>query len=285
MDRAICRLNGGCSAGESRGETSEPRPSRGLITLEELESLTEDLDSHSALGRSNSPVGESVETMEVEERDRLLHFWQDVGRGHQVDVPRDMAEPIQLLTTDMENNQEREKIPSTLLTKKEKCGVLLYEKRNLEKLNWACITVREETYEQSICLGFMKLMRYICQQNSSGNYLGMTIPIITVVQVDDIRSTLLREVTVAYYLPQQYQDHPPQPLDPEISIETWPAMVVYSRPFNGITNEASILGEIRTLTDVLGSLSINTGNSFIIAGYTSPAALHRHNEIWFLERH
>lgn len=47
-------------------------------------------------------------------------------------------------------------------------GDLLYEKRQYGKAKWACIKMKEKQYEQSICLGFMKLMRYICEQNSSG---------------------------------------------------------------------------------------------------------------------
>lgn len=47
------------------------------------------------------------------------------------------------------------------------CAVQV-EKRRYEKAAWACITMREETYEQSICAGFMKIMRFICQQNSLG---------------------------------------------------------------------------------------------------------------------
>lgn len=46
---------------------------------------------------------------------------------------------------------------------------MLWEKRHYEKANWACITVYEDTYEQSICYGFMKIMKYICQQNSAGS--------------------------------------------------------------------------------------------------------------------
>lgn len=49
-------------------------------------------------------------------------------------------------------------------------GDLLYEKRQYGKAKWACIKMKEKQYEQSICLGFMKLMRYICEQNSSGNW-------------------------------------------------------------------------------------------------------------------
>ena len=33
---------------------------------------------------------------------------------------------------------------------------------------WACVTRREELYEQSISNAFMKLMRFICKENSAG---------------------------------------------------------------------------------------------------------------------
>lgn len=124
------------------------------------------------------------------------------------------------------------------------CGDVLYEKRHYEKAHWACITVHEDTYKQSICYGFMKLMRCICQQNSSGEskaaftvvieclfferhpclatstadswlfmscpYLGMTIPILTVIRTDENHSVLSSDVTVAYYLPTEYQALPPE---------------------------------------------------------------------------
>lgn len=130
--------------------------------------------------------------------------------------------------------------------------------------------MREETYEQSICYGFMKIMKYICQQNSSGeptktkkttsrltltqnnpihfqftdietagndschfrstgDYLGMTIPIVTVVHTNENHSVISRDVTVAYHLPIEHQAQPPQPLDSEIVIEIWPHAVVYTR--------------------------------------------------------
>lgn len=56
----------------------------------------------------------------------------------------------------------------TFLPFPSQCGEQLYEKRHYEKGHWACITMHEDTYEQSICYGFMKIMRYICQQNSLG---------------------------------------------------------------------------------------------------------------------
>uniref|UniRef100_A0A3B3R5H8 Heme-binding protein soul3 n=1 Tax=Paramormyrops kingsleyae TaxID=1676925 RepID=A0A3B3R5H8_9TELE len=221
---------------------------------------------------------------EEEDQERLLHYWQDVARGHQVEVPRDMAGPIQQLTTNNDGTQDRQPVPSTLIIRKEKCGTVLYEKRHYEKAYWACITIQEETYEQSICHGFMKLMRYICQQNSSGSYLGMTIPIVTVVRTDEAHTALSQAVTVAYYLPPEFQGQPPQPFDGDIIIEEWPATIIYARAFSGATNEQTILNEINVLADILESPGIFLSDSFIVASYSSPADANRRNEIWFLER-
>ncbi|KAG6929454.1 heme binding protein 1 [Chelydra serpentina] len=144
------------------------------------------------------------------------------------DVIADMAEPIQQLTRNNQH-QEMESIPFTLIHRKEKFGELLYEKRLYGKAKWACIKMQEQQYEQSICLGFMKLMKYICEQNSSGLYLGMTIPIVTLVHTNESHSEITRSVTVAYYLPELLQEQPPQPYDSDIIIEEWPPTVVYTR--------------------------------------------------------
>lgn len=80
MDRGGCRLNGG-QGGESGGPSSGA--GGGMITLEDLESFSEDQQSDSANGSL-----EEGETMADDEQERLLHYWQDVARGHQVEVPR-----------------------------------------------------------------------------------------------------------------------------------------------------------------------------------------------------
>ncbi|XP_067097758.1 heme-binding protein 1-like [Osmerus mordax] len=260
-----------------------------MITLEDLESFTEDDDLDPDSFGDNADLDGQNEVMEQEDQDlllqdRLLNFWQDVGRGHAIDIPKDMAQPIQQLTTDMENTPEREKVPFTLVTHEKRDNVP-YEKRVYQKAFWACVTMQNDTYEQSICAGFMKLMRYICQQNTLGRYLGMTVPIVTVVRTDETRTTLSRAVTVAYHLPCHHQHQPPMPADPDITIETWPSTVAYARPFSGQTSESSILREINAFSEVLDPLEISVSDSFIVAGYTSLAATHRHNEVWFLERH
>lgn len=47
-------------------------------------------------------------------------------------------------------------------------GEVLYEERVYPAGNWACVTRGEDLYEQSISMGFMKLMRFICKENSAG---------------------------------------------------------------------------------------------------------------------
>ncbi|XP_043930202.1 heme-binding protein 1-like [Protopterus annectens] len=275
MEREGCLMSGG-------GEVSEPSSQGGMITLEDLDNMPEDQGSDSAYN-SNSSLGNDTEQMEEQEQNRLLTYWQTVARGHQVQVPDDMAQPILQMTR---NNQPqfREHVPFTLLSCKEKCGELLYEKRQYQAAKWACIKISEGQYEQSICLGFMKLMRYICEQNSLGAYLGMTVPIVTVVRTNELRTGLSLTVTVAYYLPEQFQEQPPEPYDTEIVIEDWPATVAYTRSFSGATDEETIMREINLFTELLDSPELHLNDTYIIAGYTNPAAPSRHNEIWFLYR-
>ncbi|XP_077180265.1 heme-binding protein 1-like isoform X2 [Paroedura picta] len=138
-----------------------------------------------------------------------------------------MAQPIQQLTR-KNHSQDREGVPFTVISRKEKFGKVLYEKRHYEKGKWACVKVHKEQYEQSVCLGFMKIMRYICEQNSSGLYLGMTVPIVTIIHTGESASDIPSFVTVAYYLPGGLQDEPPEPYDPDLIIEEWPPVMVYA---------------------------------------------------------
>ncbi|XP_068608498.1 heme-binding protein soul3 [Brachionichthys hirsutus] len=268
MDRGGCQMSGG-------GGSEQP----GMISLEDLQSFSEEPLSDSGNG---SPKEEAHVVEEGD--DRLLHYWQGVARGHQVEVSQDMAEPIQQLASNNEGRSEREQVPFTLLARKEKCGNVLYEKRQYEKGHWACITMHEDTYEQSICYGFMRLMKYICKQNSLGAYLGMTLPILTVVRTNENHSVMSSNVTVGYFLPNEHQIQPPQPTDSEILIEVWPVTTVYARPFGGPTNEVVIINQINTMAELLDPNGLCINDSFIVAGYTNPAHSNRQNEIWFLER-
>lgn len=74
MDRGGCQMSGGGGGGGG---------GNGMITLEDLESFTEEQLSDSG----NGSLEEEGETMEADETsNRMLHYWQEVARGHQVEV-------------------------------------------------------------------------------------------------------------------------------------------------------------------------------------------------------
>ena len=78
MDRGGCQMSGGGGGGGDPSGPAQP----GMITLEDLESFSEEVSDS-----GNGSLEEEGETMEEDEgSDRLLHYWQDVARGHQVEV-------------------------------------------------------------------------------------------------------------------------------------------------------------------------------------------------------
>lgn len=52
----------------------------------------------------------------------------------------------------------------------------------------------------------------------AGRYLGMTVPVLNEIHLNEEGTELEREVLTAYYLPGQFQQNPPVPMDPEIHI-------------------------------------------------------------------
>lgn len=63
-----------------------------MVTLEDLDGMAEE-SPDSAYHSNGSSLEEEAERMEDEEQERLLSYWQNVGRGHQVDVPRGKSRP------------------------------------------------------------------------------------------------------------------------------------------------------------------------------------------------
>lgn len=79
------------------GGVQEPATA-GMITLDDLDNMTDDLASDSAYN-SNGSVEEEAEPMEDGEQDRLLNYWQTVARGHQVEVPNGKNQCVMFIGT------------------------------------------------------------------------------------------------------------------------------------------------------------------------------------------
>ncbi|KAM9273146.1 heme-binding protein 1-like [Cariama cristata] len=241
------------------------------ITLEDLDALGEEPAAGS---------GEDGDE-EEEERGRLFAHWEAVASTHRVSLPRDMAGPIVQMTR---HNQVREPVPYVTLSQRHKCEEAAYEERQYPAGKWACVTKGEPLYEQSISMSFMKLMRYICKENSVGCYLGMTVPVLNEIHLTKEGTELEREVLTAYYLPGEFQQNPPVPTDPEIHITERAPLRVITRVFYGMTTEETILREISLFWELLGSTDTVLRETYIVAAYENPSVPQRRNEIWFICR-
>ncbi|XP_064503930.1 heme-binding protein 1-like isoform X1 [Pseudopipra pipra] len=243
------------------------------ITLEDLERLGEEPAAAGGDG------GDSED--DQEEQGRLFAHWEAVASTHLVSLPRDMAGPIAQMAR---HNQAREPVPYVSLSQHGKCEEAAYEERRYPAGKWACVTKGEPMYEQSISMSFMKLMRYICKENSVGCYLGMTVPVLNEIHLTKDETELEREVVTAYYLPGEFQQNPPVPMDPEIHITERAPLRVITRVFYGMTTEETILREINLFWELLGSTDTVLRETYIVASYENPSIPQRRNEIWFICR-
>ncbi|KAF1394469.1 hypothetical protein PFLUV_G00000630 [Perca fluviatilis] len=240
-----------------------------LISLEDLDGLDDE--------QLDDDITDNPEPMDEDER--LLTHWQAVASTHHVSVPPDMTGPIQEMTR---NNQQREPIPFTPVSCHEKMGEVLYEERCVPAGHWATVTKGEDLYEQSISMGFMKLMRFICKENSAGRYLGMTVPVINHIRIKPDGNTFEKDVQTSIFLPAEFQPDPPRPSDPDITIVYREPIRVVARTFFGTTTEQTLSAQIAVLWEILGAGADVCRDGYMVAVYENPGVPRRRNEIWFL---
>ncbi|XP_036979592.1 heme-binding protein soul4 isoform X3 [Acanthopagrus latus] len=242
-----------------------------LISLEDLDGLDDE--------QLDDDITDNPEPME--EDDRLLAHWQAVASTHQVSVPQEMTGPIQEMTR---NSQQREPLPFTPVSCHEKMGEVLYEERVYHAGHWASVTSREDLYEQSISMAFMKLMRFICKENSAGRYLGMTVPVVSHVHMMEDGNTFEKDVQTSIFLPAEFQNNPPQPYDPNITIVHREPIRIVARPFFGTTTEETVGHQINQLWEIVGVTDNLRRDDYMVAVYENPGVPRRRNEIWFIRR-
>lgn len=246
-----------------------------LISIEDLAGLDDE--------QVDDDITDSAEPMDEEEEDRMYAHWQAVGRTHHVSVPREMRGPIQEMTR-RNQTSEREPVPSVTVSRHEKLGEVLYEERVYPPGKWACVSKADTLYEQSISNAFMKLMRFICKENSTGRYLGMTVPVVNEITMAEDGTNFMKDVLTAYYLPAEFQARPPEPTDPDIRIVHRDAIRVIARVFYGTTTEETISRQISSLWELLGSSEDVLQDRYMVAVYENPGVPQRRNEIWFIRR-
>uniref|UniRef100_A0A1A7YG60 Heme-binding protein soul4 n=1 Tax=Iconisemion striatum TaxID=60296 RepID=A0A1A7YG60_9TELE len=243
-----------------------------LISLEDLEGLDDE--------QLDDDISDNPEPMD-DDGGRLLSHWQAVASTHQVSVPAEMTGPIQEMTR---NSQQREPLPFILISRHEKMGEVQYEERVYPAGTWACVTQGADLYEQSISMAFMKLMRFICKENSSGRYLGMTVPVISSLQLMDDHETFQKDVETAFFLPAEFQSSPPQSSDPDINLVYREPVRVVARTFFGTTTEETVSRQIHLLWELLDHRDQFHHDRYMVAAYDNPGAPCRRHEIWFIRK-
>ncbi|KAM9314036.1 heme-binding protein soul4 isoform 1-T2 [Pholidichthys leucotaenia] len=244
-----------------------------LISLEDLDGLDEEqLDDN---------ITDNPEPMDGEEAEQLMNHWQAVASTHHVSVPPEMRGPIQEMTR---NNQQRENVPSTLMSRHEKMGEVLYEERLYPAGHWASVSYGADLYEQSISMSFMKLMRFICRENSKGVYLGMVLPVVSYLSIMEDGNTFEKLVETSIFLPAAFQSCPPQPCDSDIVITYRQPIRVVARTFFGTTTEETVSRQIHQLWEIVGLSDDLYRNRYAVAVYENPGVPRRRNEIWFIRR-
>lgn len=243
-----------------------------LITLEDLNQLDDEL---------MEDAGPQEQQQEGLAQSQLFSHWEVVATAHRVSLPPDIAGPISEMSS---QSHMREPIPFVPLPHDEKVQDGAYEERQYPAGKWACIRKQEPLYEQSAAYGFMKLMRYICRENSRGCYLGMTVPVLNRIQMDENGTSFVGEVSTEFYLPAEFQQDPPLPQDPEVLIIDRGSFRVISRVFYGATTEESLRRDVGQLWALVGNMDTVLRGTYLVATYENPTVPHRRNELWFIRQ-
>ncbi|KAK4023812.1 hypothetical protein OUZ56_009211 [Daphnia magna] len=168
-----------------------------------------------------------------------------------------------------------------------------YEERIYPPQTWVRTQIKSTSREDCTYPMFWKLFNYISGQNERQEKIPMTAPVSVLVEPDDPSEAAdyrQNTFTMAFYIPAPFDEDPPQPNDPSVSIEHRPEIRVLVRTYGGFSNDridqeerchllASLTAEDREMVQDL--LNKPGGGVYYCAGYDPPLKLFfRRNEIW-----
>jgi len=163
----------------------------------------------------------------------------------------------------------------------EKVGNTNYQLRRYKAAKWTSTGLKVKDFDDSTKGLFRKLFRYITGSNTSNEKVSMTIP----VTMNISEQTNETQVVMSFYLPEKYQDSPPEPTGEGVYTESRDEMDVYVRTFGGRAHGKEWTREIDNLKsdlkkDGVTDESLNL-ESYYAVGYDSPFRIfNRRNEVW-----
>ncbi|KAK2711289.1 hypothetical protein QYM36_012466 [Artemia franciscana] len=103
-----------------------------------------------------------------------------------------------------------------------------YEIRRYPQKKWVATSVDSFGYEEVRGTLFNTLFNYIDGGNEGGVTVPMTAPVTTLV-IPGEGPNCKQTFTMAFYVPEEFQENPPVPTNPAVFIEDRPEFELYSR--------------------------------------------------------
>ncbi|KAK6177130.1 hypothetical protein SNE40_015296 [Patella caerulea] len=155
-----------------------------------------------------------------------------------------------------------------------------YQKRRYEASNWVTTQILDMDYDLAQSKMFRMLFLYISGNNTRGEKIAMTSPVITRL-IPGPGPACESNFTMSFYISNTVTN-PPAPTDPKVKLTQLPAMDAYVRSFPGFATSSLWVTEATQLAQDLAGKSFNSAY-FYTAGYDGPfRVVNRHNEVWFL---
>lgn len=159
-----------------------------------------------------------------------------------------------------------------------------YEVRTYSPSKWVCTTVLSISHKEAVSKGFRSLFKYISGENTDKTKVEMTAPVTTKV-VPGEGPNCESSFTIAFYLPSEHQENPPQPSNPDVFFEDRPELSIYARTFGGFADDDKWISEGAALAESIGDETKFDSAYFYTAGYDAPFKLiNRTNEVWFVQK-
>ncbi|KAI4328194.1 hypothetical protein L6164_020570 [Bauhinia variegata] len=159
-----------------------------------------------------------------------------------------------------------------------------FEIRLYKESSWmSSLVVGGTSFEEATKNGFHRLYQYLHGANMNSSKLEITAPVLTRIAP----SSQGNNYTVRLYVPNKYQDKPPQP-NPELKLQLakWGTRCIAVRKFTGFAKDDNINKETEALVSSLkkqlpGNSTTIVKNFYTIAQYNSSSErMGRLNEVW-----
>ncbi|XP_064597288.1 heme-binding protein 2-like isoform X2 [Liolophura sinensis] len=159
-----------------------------------------------------------------------------------------------------------------------------YEERHYAASKWVSTKSKGMKLEDASRKSFFKLFDYIQGKNAKEQKIDMTAPVATLIEPGagpNCESTF----TMSFFVPPSNSTDTPEPTNPDLFLQTWPAQTFFVRQFGGFTSDEKWLEHAKSLGECLTGKEKFHEQFYYTAGYDSPFKLFgRTNEVWFLKK-